>query len=331
MARTLLGGNRCCGEPQKALSERSDMRRPRQICGNRLSDPGCNCLGCFMRAHRSQPSERSGLAEQELSASGIPSTPSLEAGKRAFTLIELLVVLAIIAILAAIMLPALNKAKSAGQSIGCASNLKQLQLAWHMYHHDNNDRLVLNFESGTIGNPQTYHSTSNSWISGSALWDPGSAGIKQGTLWRYTQNERIYRCPSDKSLWSYGATRAPRPWNIVLGIYMNGHWDGVNMFGSAKFTDLRQPDRYFTFVDEEESLVTGGAFVLLLGQQSSWWTVPGFRDRGGGANVAFADGHVQFHKWNYPHRVREGHETPITNTSDREDLRWLLSHVPGAL
>lgn len=136
-----------------------------------------------------------------------------------------------------------------------------------MYHQDNDDRLVLNFESGTIGNPQTY---------------------------------------------------------------MNGHWDGVDLFGSAKFTDLPQPDGCFTFVDEEESLVTGGAFVLLLGQQDVWWTVPGFRDRGCGANVAFADGHVQFHKWNYSHRVRKGHETPITSTPDREDLNWLLSHVPGA-
>jgi hypothetical protein len=46
--------------------------------------------------------------------------------------------------------------------------------------------------------------------------------------------------------------------------------------------------------------------------------------------VAFADGHAEFHKWNYPHRICKGYETPIVNALDHEDLRWLLSRVPGA-
>jgi prepilin-type processing-associated H-X9-DG protein len=58
--------------------------------------------------------------------------------------------------------------------------------------------------------------------------------------------------------------------------------------------------------------------------------VAGSRDCRTGANVAFADGHAEFHKWNYPHRICKEYETPIVNALDHEDLRWLLSRVPGA-
>ena len=262
----------------------------------------------------------------------LPSMPSVRFGRGrlpAFTLIELLVVIAIIAILAALLLPALQKAKSAGQSISCQNNLKQLQLAWQMYHEEHNDRLVPNFERGTYGNVPSCYCTSNSWISGSALRDCTAAGIRQGTLWPYARNERIYHCPSDKTLWPYGVELAPRPWNVSLSFYMNGRWNDDVYPIPVKASEIRRPALSFTFIDEEETLLTGGAFVLQEGQEGFWWTVPASRDRGYGASAAFADGHVEFHKWKYPHRIRKTFETRIANAPDREDLRWLLSRVPG--
>jgi prepilin-type N-terminal cleavage/methylation domain-containing protein len=120
----------------------------------------------------------------------------------AFTLIELLVVIAIVAILAALLLPALGRAKGAAQSISCTSNLKQLQLAWQMYADDHSDLLVPNFHLGTDGVWASIRSSSNSWVSGCPLTDCTSIGIRQGALWPYTRSEGLYRCPSDRAVWS---------------------------------------------------------------------------------------------------------------------------------
>ncbi len=233
----------------------------------------------------------------------LPSVVCARGGSPAFTLIELLVVIAIIAILAALLLPALNKAAGTARSAACRNNLRQLQLAWLNYAHDNQDRLVPNWFNWNGSDWTTSYSTTNSWVSGTAWTNWTTAGIHQGALWPYTGNEGIYRCPSDRTLWPYGTRRAPRPFNFGLSAYLNGLVNGDLRLAPYywlivhKASRIQRPVSRFTFVDSDEASMTCSTFVLQPHQIGFWWMMPGDRDRGCEANVAFADGHVNFKKW----------------------------------
>ncbi|MBI2928082.1 MAG: type II secretion system protein [Verrucomicrobia bacterium] len=229
----------------------------------------------------------------------------------AFTLIELLVVVAIIAILASLLLPVLGKAKAKGQSIKCISNLKQLQLAWQMYHEDNEDKLARNELPGWMGGSTRL--LPGSWAVGNPGTDTSASNIQQGVLFPYVRSPAVYRCPADKSTVGDRKDGLLRMRNYSMSCYMNGknpesqlitppysQYDWV--VHRASQIVAPPPSQAFVFIQEHpgSSLLSGGWFYLPL----RWATLSVPFNHENGENLSFADGHAEHWRWRDPNTAR---------------------------
>ena len=271
--------------------------------------------------------------------------------RSAFTLIELLVVIAIIAILAAMLLPALGRARLKAQSIQCMNNSKQMMLAWRQYCEDSLDRvptawgytatdwIPFDFEMSWTGNPTADGTNPNNWDT--------DIVIKKSLLWPYCGNSvGIWRCPADTQypcIASSGAFRGqsvPRQRSVSMLSWF-GSIDADGFTGCAGYTKYRKlsqvanpgPAMTIVFLDERCDSINDGEWCTSMNgwpnQPTSWIMIdfPGSY-HGGAGGLSFADGHSEIHKWRDRRTTPPiGKLTGLNQPSPNNvDVYWMMEH-----
>jgi len=207
-----------------------------------------------------------------------------------FTLIELLVVIAIIALLMAILIPALTRAREQGKRAACIHNLKGLVLAWLMYIDDNDGHLV----KGNAGD--------NGWVKllGSLPNEEPVEDqldtIRNGLLFEYAKMTKLYRCPvaERNEMRTYSTVHA------MNGLKFTGSGDVYK-----KLSEIRRPGERLVFLDDYGE--DWDACWAVWYTQPTWWNPIPMRHHGG-TTLAFAEGHCEWWSWRDQRTIVYGNE-----------------------
>ena len=256
---------------------------------------------------------------------------------QAFTLVELLVVIAIIAILASLLLPALEKAKIKTRALQCINGHRQLAIAWRMYAEENDDFLIYSstgqdsaYVVGSVPvNTADPSEPDNFAWSGAhmdftaanrANWDP-SFDMMQRPLWPYVKNISLYKCPGDFSKVTTSNVTHDRILSMSMNLFVggfaptrgkgrlgnDGNWPYAAPFQIfSKMGGIHNPSDIFVFLDMREDRVNWSNFMI---DTTGYGDPPGDRvfntDMPGiyhnnSSGFSFADGHSEIHRWKDP-------------------------------
>ncbi len=238
-------------------------------------------------------------------------------------------VIAIIAILAALLLPALAASKSKAEATTCANNLKQLSLAWFLYNEDSNGWFVNNH-----GVPETLALRQN-WVNNVEDWlasddNTNLTLLTDARLGSYANHSTgIYKCPADR----VPAPNGPRIRSMSMNAMVGNPGELTNRFNPLyvqyyKDDDVTTPSTIYVFLDEQADTINDGFFVNRL-ENYAWGNLPGSYHNNG-VNLSFADGHVESHHWVVPGTIRPVEQARLTNmipANPPTDFDWLKART----
>lgn len=274
-----------------------------------------------------------------------------KSGREGFTIVELLVVIALIAVLASILLPALSKARTRAQAIFSLNNTRQLSQAWLLYADDHDGKFAYNL-GGSAARPTISQvpKTTRNWVNNVMTWDLDSdntntATITEASLGNYASRAvNIYRCPSDGALSSvqlnagWKARVRSYSMNAMIGdagdLSRTGYNENNPKYAQA-FTasGIAEPTEIFVFIDEHPDSINDGYFLNRSDKPGvkQWNDLPASHHNGAAA-ISFVDGHSELHLWVNKSTIRperpSGAGLPFNPpTSELADYNWVMQHM----